>query len=96
MSEKDYQEAREFLLEQWGDSATRVIEICNTINRFDGDTGEFLKYCSACGGNWGGMLLTGIRDLYPTLYDAIPDDMGVFAFACIIRVLQLCGVDTSR
>ena len=42
------------------------------------------------------MLLTGIRELWPAVYDAIPDDMGCFAFECIADILILCGVDTTE
>ena len=44
--------------------------------------------------NWGGMLLTGVRDLYPEIWEAIPEDMGVFAFASICNLLILLGVRT--
>lgn len=32
---------------------------------------EFLNYCTACGGNWGGMLLTGIEKLFPDDYEEV-------------------------
>lgn len=53
---------------------------------------QFLTHCTPCGGNWGGMLLSGINDLYPEVYEAIPDDMGSHAWSCICRVLWLLGV----
>lgn len=96
LREEDYREARELLLDNWGKSAQRVIDLCAEVKPFNGDSREFLTHCIACGGNWGGMLLSGIRELYPEVYDAIPDDMGVHAFLCICCVMQLCGVDTSK
>jgi hypothetical protein len=42
------------------------------------------------------MFLTGIKRLYPNVYNAIPDDMGIFAFMCIGMTMLLCGVDTSE
>ena len=56
---------------------------------------DFLNECSCCGGNWGGMLLTGIHELYPEVWDAIPDKMGVFAFRDICATLILLGVDIT-
>ena len=29
---------------------------------------EFMQNCSACGGNWGAMLLTGIKRVFPEYY----------------------------
>lgn len=85
-----------FLVSEWGDAGKAVIEECAKVVPFNGTCGEFLDHCTACGGNWGGMLLTGIRRLFPSVYDAIPDDMGCSAFVCIGCVLNLCGVDTSK
>lgn len=81
------------VMEHWG---ADVIRAAGEVKPFDGGMKEFLEYCSACGGNWGGMLLTGIRRLWPTVYDVIPEDMGIHAWACICSTLILCGVDTSR
>lgn len=84
------------IITEWGNRGKRVIEECSRIKPFNGSSSEFLDYCVACGGNWGGMLLTGIRKLYPTVWSAIPNDMGSSAWACICAVLILCGVDTSK
>lgn len=89
-------EAREFLRSNWGEAGTRVIEEAEKVEPFNGYTKAFLEHCTACGGDWGGMLLTGVRELWPTVWDAIPNNMGVFAFPCILFTLQLCGVDTSE
>ena len=89
-------EAQNYLVKNWGEDGKRVIEAAFTVKPFNGNTKAFLDYCSACGGNWGGMFLTGIKRLYPNVYDAIPNDMGVFAFCCIGMTMRLCGVDTSE
>ena len=57
---------------------------------------DFLDLCTACGGNWGGMLLSGVRRLYPDVWDAIPEDMGVHAWGTICSLLIILGVDTSE
>lgn len=60
---------------------------------------EFLKHCTACGGNWGGMLLSGIKELYPLVYDEIPEHLGsdgIQAFETTVALLQLLKVDTSE
>ena len=90
------QQAQEQLISHWEDAGKRVIEEIAKVAPFNSGSKEFLDHCTACGGNWGGMLLTGIRELYPAVWDAIPDDMGVDSFACICSVLILCGVDTSE
>ena len=90
------QTAQAQLITSQGDDGQRVIEEAAKVNPFNGNSKQFLKHCTACGGNWGGMLLTGIHKLYPAVWEAIPDDMGVFAWACICSVLILCGVDTSE
>lgn len=42
------------------------------------------------------MILTGIKALYPEVWNAIPEKMGSQAFACLCYVLQLLDVDCSR
>lgn len=88
-------DAQDTLTKCWEESGEKVIAECAKVNPFNGTSSEFLKHCTACGGNWGGMLLTGVRELWPEVWNAIPDDMGCFAWACICSVLVLCGVDTS-
>lgn len=88
------EEAQRTLVENWGDQGKEVIALAFKAKKFDGDTETWLKFCTACGGNWGGMLLSGVRDLYPEVWEAIPEKMGVFAFTCIFSVLILLGVRT--
>lgn len=88
----------QILRERWGKAADAVIAECSKVN-FDGNSGEFLDHCTACGGNWGGMLLSGIKALYPAVYAALPEKLGcngTKAFENIIYVLQLCGVNTAE
>ena len=89
-------EAQETIVDHWGDKGKEVIVACHKMNPFNKNFTEFLKECTACGGNWGGMLLTGIQKLYPDVYNAIPDDMGAFAWICLCYTLLLCGVDTTE
>ena len=56
----------------------------------------FLTYCTACGGDWLGMLLTGIHDLYPIIWELIPNDMGVYALTTIMCLLELLEIDISK
>lgn len=89
-------EAQTLIVENWGEQGERVIEQCAMSNPFNNTFESFLSRCTACGGNWGAMLLTGIRDMWANVWDAIPNDMGVFAFPCLCAVLVLCGVDASQ
>lgn len=95
ISKEMVEASRETLLENWEKDAKCVIEQCEKVAPFNGTFKEFLSHCTCCGGNWGGMLLTGIKELYPNVWEAIPNDMGVFAFSNLCNLLILCGVDTS-
>ena len=88
--------AQETVVENWGDAGRKIIEIIfnhtdKYVLRITCD--EFLKSCTACGGNWGGMLLSGIQRLAPEVYDAIPDDMGIYAWKTIIATLTLMRIE---
>lgn len=89
-------EAQKSLVKYWGEDGKKVIEECAKVTPFNSNSKSFLNNCTCCGGNWGGMLLSGIKKLYPNVWAAIPDDMGVFAWGGICNTLILCGVDTSR
>ena len=90
------QNAQSQIVDSWGEDGKKVIEKSAQVTPFNNGGKAFLDHCTSCGGNWGGMLLSGIRELYPEVWDAIPEDMGVFAFGNICSVLILCGVDTTE
>jgi hypothetical protein len=52
---------------------------------------DYLSNCKACGGNWVSMLLSGMKKLYPEVWEAIPDDE-TFSFSKLCKLLKLCGV----
>ena len=89
-------EAQTLIVENWGEQGERVVEQCAMSNPFNDTFESFLSRCTMCGGNWGAMLLTGIRDMWANVWDAIPNDMGALAFPCLCAVLVLCGVDASQ
>lgn len=79
------------LEKEWGADGRKVVEKCYgaPLNMsFD----DFLKECTACGGDWGGMLLTGIKRLRPEVWEAIPNKMGTHAWICLCAVLGLLVV----
>lgn len=81
------------LREYWGEEVANNILIAIVADYPKPLTmDEFLNHCTACGGNWGGMLLTGIRKLWPHVWDAIPNDMGIYAWECLCNTIGLCGV----
>lgn len=51
---------------------------------------EFLKQCSACGGNWTAMLMTGIKTVFPEHYAQMEDKE--YDFSDLINELIICGV----
>ena len=80
---------RDYISALWGDNVLNAIDR-QTTTPMSND--EFLSHCTACGGNWGAMLLTGIKALWPEVYDAIPEDMGILAWNCISATIGLLGV----
>lgn len=96
MTYEEIIEAQNYIVENWGELGKEVIAACFRENPYNKPLKQFLDHCVTCGGNWGGMLLSGIKELYPKVYELIPDDMGIFAFTCIIYTLRLLGVDTSE
>ena len=93
---KDIIDAQEMLVKHWGTSGEQVIAETVKAERKPMTFKQFLDNCTACGGNWGGMLLTGINRLWPDVWEAIPDNMGIQAWGCLCSVLVLCGVATSE
>lgn len=83
---------REYIVYNWGESVLTVIDRQNKKPML---MKEFLDYCTACGGNWGGMLLTGIKELWPEVWEVIPDNMGSLAWPCLCTTLRLLGVDAE-
>ena len=92
----DIIDAQEMLVKRWGIRGEQVIAEAVRAERKPLTFKQFLDNCTACGGNWGGMFLTGIYKLWPDVWKAIPDHMGVHAWSCLCSVLVLCGVDTSE
>lgn len=95
ITEEYRRDAYDNLFQNWTAEAPDIMNEVRHSQQFDGTLSEFLKHCTACGGNWGGMLLTGVQELYPRIYELIPDDMGVFPFSTICSLLVLLGVDCS-
>ena len=44
----------------------------------------FMKHCTACGGNWTAMIITGIKEVAPGVYDQMPDRTYEFDEVCFI------------
>lgn len=57
---------------------------------------EFVSHCTACGGNWTAMLLSGLKEVNKPLWDSIPNDKE-FTFEELIGFLYdnciICPVD---
>ena len=80
---------RDFVAHIWGNNILSVIDKQTTTPMTMED---FLKHCTACGGNWGGMLLTGLKELYPEVWEAIPENMGLLAWIGICETLYLLDI----
>ena len=55
---------------------------------------EFLSHCTACGGNWTAMLLTGIKKCFPEYYNKMEDKPYEFNEVC--NIIKQLGVDVSK
>ena len=89
------EESYKFLVENWGEEIAKAIKEEAERNPLNITHKEFFNHCTACGGNWGGLLLSGIKELSPAIWKLIPDNMGkngVTAFACLCDVLALLNV----
>lgn len=61
---------------------------------------EFLNHCTACGGNWVAMLLSGIEEVFPNDYKQVVEEVekigfghgGIKAFAYICDWLSEHGI----
>ena len=84
---------QDFITKFWG---TSVLEVINRQHTTTMSMEDFLTHCTQCGGDWGGMLLSGIQALYPEVYHAIPDDMGIFAWRCICDTITLLGIKSEE
>lgn len=90
----DIIEVQKCLVENWGEEGKAIIVACLHEKPFNDTAKNFLSHCTACGGNWAGMILSGIKELYPKVWELIPDNMGTHAFYCICNILALLGVET--
>ena len=92
----EMKEKQEFIVENWKEDGKKVIETIWKQEKRKMKVNEFLDNCSCCGGNWAGMLLTGIKRLYPEVYNAIPNSLGKYAFILIVNVIELLEIDCSE
>lgn len=85
------------LREWWGnETVDDMLLALATDGRKEMSQKKFLENCITSGGNWGGMLLTGIRHYWPHVWEAIPNDMGINAWGCICDTMFLCGVQQKN
>ena len=87
--------AQKTIVDCWGEDGKKVIAECAKINPFNGEMSAFLEHCVRRGSNWSNIFLSGIKKLYPNVWAAVPDNMGVYAWNEIGNLLILCGIDTS-
>lgn len=89
----DKREASAFIIKEWEDRGKLIVDYIATLDITPKSLDSFWKHCIACGGDWSAMILTGIKELYPEIWDMIPDKMGKFAFSVLCEVLNLLGYE---
>lgn len=65
-----------------------------SLDREDMPYDEFLENCLACGGNWSNMILSGIRAIFPNVYNTMPDRE--YTFVELIEIIEMCGVKIEK
>ena len=51
---------------------------------------SFLDHCTMCGGNWAAMFMSGIKEVFPDVWEALPnDDIEGFAIMALVGDLVL-------
>lgn len=84
----------EYVVANWGTDGIAIVKLINA--KYDGNEyhtiDTFLDDCTACGGNWAGMFLSGILKKFPDIYALIPDNMGPFAMSVIADLLKLLNI----
>lgn len=96
---KTINDAKSRLLKEWEEDGQKVIEACAEVNSLGMNASQFLDHCFACGRDWGGMLLSGLKELRPKIWELIPAKLGASgleSYYNICCVLMLCGVDISE
>lgn len=80
----------DIIRERWGEEVAREVLLAQkTYLPLD----DYLnKYCKTCGGNWGGWFLSGVKELWPLVWDAIPENMGENCFETIMHLLACLGI----
>ena len=88
-----------FIIACWKEAGLAVVLLAKSLYPCNGikmSMDEFLSHCTPCGGNWGGLLLSGINELFPEVYKVIPDNMGINAFGVLCELLRLLGINTNE
>lgn len=85
----------QLLLYAWKEQGAVVLDAIKAQKIIPMTIEVFLSHCYSCGGSWSAMFLTGINKLYPDVFNALPDDMGKYAWWCLHSVLSLLKVLTS-
>lgn len=85
-----------FIVNEWKLDGVALVKAVRAMKRLRDITpmsfNEFLKHCYAQGGDWGGMLLSGIKELYPLIWEMIPEELGIYGVAVIFDLLRILEI----
>lgn len=57
---------------------------------------EFMQNCSACGGNWGAMLLSGIKRAFPDKYEEVEAHYNWISHTEELNHLYICAIGSMK
>jgi hypothetical protein len=87
------------IISLWGEeTGNNVIVAIHEAPKYRGDNklswDEFLDYCTACGGDWVGMICSGLMKIAPAVWEALPQYLGnpFKAFSTLTNIVYLLGV----
>lgn len=78
---KDFYNTIKSIKENNGVSDEIDMDFDDNIGKVKISMGDFLKQCTACGGNWGAMLLSGIERVFPDSYSNVRDEYNSMDFS---------------
>lgn len=82
----------ETLLALWGLDGYAILKYVESIDLKKYDLETFLTQDCISTSDFGQLILSGLKKVFPTVYRMIPEDMSVFAFVALYELLYILNV----